>query len=152
MSNFIQVRDVLKRHQQLHQDLAEKYRQLGSRANDGRDGMLFDLLSEHQLRMANAIKSYKEQASLGVVNTFFQFTEDPTKTDAITAFTDSDTAHQQEVEQLTMALDEQLLSIYANLRETSATHEVQELFDNLCNHLQQQKIRLATDLATLPDL
>ncbi|GLP98129.1 hypothetical protein [Paraferrimonas sedimenticola] len=152
MTNFQQVHQVLKRHQDLHLSLSRKYSELHDSSEDGRDGMLFQLLSEHQLRLANAIKEYSAQASIGVLNTFFQYTEDPSKAEAIMAFQQSNTLDSALVESMTMALDKQLHDIYEELREHAEVASVQELFANLRDHLEQQKIRLATDLATIPDV
>lgn len=152
MNNFNNVDELLRQNQKLHSRIAEFYHSLSMVADDQRVTLLLDILIKHELELLDFVSTYLDKASHKIRETFIQFT--PEKN--VDSLFSTDFNHQQitreQVEALADRFNQYLTSIYQGISESNESQEVQLLFENLHQHIEQQKKRLTIDINEMNDI
>jgi hypothetical protein len=152
MNNFNNVDECLKQNQKLHSRIAEFYHSLSMKAEDQRIKLLLDILIKHELELLDFVNSYLEKASDKTRETFIQFDTEQN----VDALFSTEFAHEQvtceQVEVLADRFNEYLTHIYQGISESNESQEVTVLFDNLHQHIEQQKKRLTRDINEMYDI
>lgn len=152
MSNFSQVRELLKHNQQLHTRTAVFYEDLSKETDSERVKMLLALLAKHEQDLAHELKNYLQQAPDKILNTYFQFDHEH-NVDALFSldFPPADISPEQ-VQKTASQIDDYLCALYQEMLEAADCELVKELFENLYQHIQEQKKRLSTDIYSMYDM
>lgn len=152
MSNFSTVYDVLSHNQKLHARIAEFYRELSADSSDERVKMLLNVLIKHELQLMASLRDYIEEASAKILETFFQFDREQ----SVEPLFSKELVHKQisddNVELIANRFDQYFVELYAQMLEAVDCVEVQELFENLRQHMEQEKKRLSTDINAMKDM
>jgi hypothetical protein len=152
MNNFHNVNDFLKQNQKLHSRIAEFYHSLSMEVDAQRTTLLLDILIKHELQLLDFVSDYLDKTSHKILETFIQF--DPEQN--IDALFSMDIDHQQvtpeQVETLANRFNQYLADIYQGISESHESEEVTLLFDNLHQHIEQQKKQLTIDINELNDI
>ena len=152
MSNFSQVRELLLHNQQLHSRTAQFYIDLSKEAADERVQMLLNTLVKHEQALATELKNYLQQGADKILNTYFQFDHEH----SVEALFDIAFPPAQitttDVEKLATHIDDYFYNLYQEMLENAEQPQVIELFENLHQHILEQKKKLSIDMYSLYDM
>ncbi|GAB3012376.1 hypothetical protein [Bowmanella dokdonensis] len=152
MGNFSDVRELLVHNKQLHLRTAVFYKDLAEQTGNPRAAMLLNTLCRHEAQLAEELKRYMEEAPEKVLNTYIQYDR---RKDSNGLFeTDFAPANcsESDVERLANQVDEYFSQLYAEMAQSADVQPVSEMFDNLYDHIMEEKKRLSTDLYSLADI
>ena len=156
MSNFSQVHELLLHNQQLHARTGEFYTVLSNQAKNERVQLLLNTLVKHESQQSSSLQSYIEKAPEKVLNTYFQFDHEHEHERSveelfITSF-DADQINTDDVEIMATAFDDYFCHLYTEMKETVDCELVQDLFENLHQHMLEEKKRLSIDIYSMMDM
>ncbi|WP_340676509.1 hypothetical protein [Paraglaciecola sp.] len=152
MSNFSNVYDFLLHNQKLHARIAEFYRRLALDASNERVKMLLSLLVKHELQLLNSMGQYIEKASANVRDTFIQFDREQSVEHLFSTDFDRSQIDSDEVENIAQRFDQYLSELYQGMLEAVECEKVKDLFENLRQHMEEEKKRLSTDVNSMADM
>jgi len=152
MSNFEQVKDVLKHQEELHGRIRNLYSDLVNTASSERVRMLLNLLCQHEEKFQQSINAHLEQASSTVLDTYFQYSHE-TSVEALFDVGQVDASlNADDIEKISTRFSDYLDGLYQNLINVAEIVEVKELFENMLEQQQQERKKLSTDLYSLLDM
>lgn len=152
MKTFKQAHEVLKDAQKFHLDMAGIYRQLLENAEDNRTKLLLEHLYEHELRMANNLKNYGAVAAHKVMQTWLQYTREESATDLVKSQYLSDKPSIDEINKLGQEVDRYFSDLYQSVYGAIESEEVREVFDNLKQIQDKERITLSKATNSLWDM
>ncbi|MCC2617780.1 hypothetical protein LJ739_16130 [Aestuariibacter halophilus] len=142
MRNFSDVKALLKHNQQFHAHNAEFYTSLARQVIDERVKMLLSSLVRHEVELSRELEVYLQQAPQSILNTYFQYDHEQNTDDLYRTELAPSHLNSEEVEKLAHRLDDYLCMLYQEMIAAAGNPAVQELFDNLHQHMQLEKRRL----------
>ena len=146
MSNFSQVHELLQHNQQLHARTATFYRVLSNDAKSERVKMLLNTLVKHESDLSSSLHAYVVKAPDKILNTYFQFDHEHNVEDLFVIKFDSAQINSDDVERMATAFDDYFCDLYTEMQEVVDCTLVQDLFENLHDHMTEEKKRLSTDI------
>lgn len=152
MSNFSDVKALLEHNQQLHDRTAMFYTDLAKQVVSERVKMFLSTLVKHECELSKELKNYLDQAPDSILNTYFQFDHEQDVENLYqTPFTPSECSA-DDVEKIANRIDDYLCELYKEMIDAADTPKVQELFENLHQHMLEEKKRLSTDIYSMWDM
>ena len=152
MSNFSQVHELLLHNQQLHTRTAEFYRGLSNEAKSERVKMLLNTLVKHESDLSSSLQAYIVKAPKKILNTYFQFDHEHSVDDLFVTKFDPVEINTDEVEIMATAFDDYFCHLYTEMQEAVDCEMVQDLFENLHEHMLEEKKRLSIDIYSMMDM
>jgi len=152
MSNFSDVRELLMHNRQLHLRTAAHYKKLSEQTRNTRAAMLLQTLCKHEAQLAEELRRYMEQAPEKVLNTYIQYDRRRNSNDLFSHDFDPASCSESDVEKLANKVDEYFCQLYQDMARSADVQPVSEMFDNLYDHLVEEKKRLSTDMNALADI
>lgn len=152
MSNFSQVHELLLHNQQLHARTEKYYRVLSSGAKSERVKLLLNTLVKHESELSSSLQAYIEKAPKKVLNTYFQFDHEHSVEELFVPKFNSIQINTDDVEIMATAFDDYFCHLYTQMQEAVDCEMVQELFENLQQHMMEQKKRLSIDIYSMMDM
>ena len=150
---FKQIEDILNWVTQFHLDVENRYREMKESVEKERITMLLEYLADHEHALADAITRYKENAQLSLLNTWFnQMPEINYKeklNEILKSFSGSDTS---EVVTIAIQCHDLLIDLYKNLQLANDTPSSKDLFQELINMEEHEKLRMVRDAGLLEDI
>ena len=152
MSNFSDVRELLQHNRELHDRTASFYTELARQVISERVKMFLCTLVKHEVDLSRELKVYMEQAPDSILNTYFQFDhEQDIETFYQTPFTPS-TCSAEDIEEVASRIDNYLCDLYREMMEEVDSPKVRDLFENLYQHMIEEKKKLSTDIYSMWDM
>jgi hypothetical protein len=112
--------------------------------------MLLDYMGERERRLANAIDQFADETSSNVLDTWFQYSHDPTNLKCpdfnITPETTAD-----DVMRLGLDLAQCLIDMYGEIAANADSEEIRGVFANLRDQEEKEKLKLARNAQLLDD-
>lgn len=152
MSNFSDVRELLMHNKQLHLRTAVFYKELSAQTNNARAAMLLQTLCKHEAELAEELKRYLEAAPEKVLNTYIQYDRRKDSNGLFNPDCDPASCSESDVERLANEVDDYFCQLYEEMARSADVQPVGEMFDNLYQHLVEEKKRLSTDMNSLADI
>ncbi|WP_226665709.1 hypothetical protein [Microbulbifer aggregans] len=152
MKTFKQAHEVLKDAQNFHLDMAGIYRHMQENTEDKRTKLLLEHLHEHELRMANNLKNYGAVAEHKVMQTWLQYTPEESASHLVKNLYMSDKPSLEEVNKLGQEVDRYFSDLYHSVYESIESEEVKDVFDNLKQIQDKERITLSKATNSLWDM
>jgi len=152
MSNFSQVHELLLHNQQLHARASEFYSELSNQAKSERVRMLLKTLVKHESELSSSLKAYIEKAPDKILNTYFQFDHEHSVEELFVKNFESAQISLDNVEIMATAFDDYFCHLYTEMLEIVDCELVQDLFENLHQHMIEEKKRLSIDIYSMMDM
>ena len=152
MKTFKQAHEVLRDAQKFHLDMAGIYRNLLSKTDDKRTQLLLKHLHEHELRMANNLKDYGAVAQHKVMQTWLQYTLEESATHLVDSLHLSEKPSIEEINGLGQEIDQYFSKLYDSVYESIESEEVKEVFKNLKQIQDKERIALSKATNSLWDM
>lgn len=138
--SYSTVKDVLDYSQELHQHARNLYQQLRDQTQRDRVDMLLQLLAEHEDTLAESMKSLHEHTSQKVLSEWHQF-----EPGSIAEALDGQQLHADisidELVQMALKIDDYLISLYRQMVSEATSNESRQLFENLVQLEETEKMR-----------
>jgi regulator of replication initiation timing len=145
---FEQVRDLLKYIEKFHHRLGEYYQNMEESLPDREKlRLLYEYLSEHELRMERNLAAFEQEASAAILDTWFKYTPKRELGGLFAQLTMHPCMSVDEVINSVLQLDEHLLDLYHEIHEMTRSKEVKEVFANLYETGKQDRHQLFQALA-----
>jgi rubrerythrin len=148
---FEQTREVLRHAKKFHEQVAGLCNRLSGKCDQERIRMLLDYMGERERQLAKAIDQFADETSNNVLDTWFQYSHDPSSLQCpdfnITSETSSD-----DVMRLGMDLAQCLIDMYKEIADNADSEEIRAVFRNLLEREQKEKLKLARNAQLLDDL
>lgn len=152
MSNFSKVDDFLIHNQKSHARIAEFYRSLSLDASDARVQMLLEILVKHELELLSFVNDYISKCPTKVRETFIQFDHEQNIEHLFITEFERSQISSDDVELIAHRFDQYFSELYKGISEAELYAKVQELFENLRQHMDQHKKRLSIDINAMKDM
>jgi hypothetical protein len=152
MSNFSQVHELLLHNQQLHARTEKFYISLSKEADNERVKMLLNTLVKHESELSSSLGAYIEKAPEKILNTYFQFDHENSVEELFVTTFDSVQISTDDVEIMATAFDDYFCHLYSEMQEAVDCEIVQDLFENLHEHMMEEKKKLSIDIYSMMDM
>jgi hypothetical protein len=152
MKTFKQAHEVLKDAQKFHLDMAGIYQQLLENSQDNRTQLLLKHMHEHELRMANNLKNYGAVAQAKVMQTWLQYTHEESAKELIHGLYLSEKPSIEEINNLGHQVDRYFSELYESVYGAIESTEVKEVFENLKQIQDKERITLSMATNSLWDM
>lgn len=150
--SFERTRDVIDYMRDMHASLGSYYIQLSDTAEKQKVKMLLDYLSRHQSHLALSLQKYEADASHKILETWFQYTPQLDILKMLDKQSLEAEMSVDEVIKLAIDLDDAMINIYKEMAENTHSSDVKDVFNNLIQMEQQEKLRSVRDALMLQDL
>lgn len=151
MPNFSDVRELLQHNCQLHDRTAMFYTELARQVISERVKMFLSTLVRHEVELSRELKNYLEQAPDSILNTYYQFDHEKDIEHLYqTPITPSECSA-DDIEAIASRIDNYLCELYQEMIEEVDSPKVRELFENLYQHMLEEKKKLSTDVYSMWD-
>lgn len=151
MSNFSTVYDFLLHNQKLHARISEFYRALSLTTSSERISMLLNVLVNHEVELMTSLGDYIEKASPKILDTYYQFDREKSVEHLFSSEFTRSQMSSDEVEFIANRFDLYFFQLYSDMLEAIDCEEVQALFKNLRQQMEEGKKRLSIDTNSMKD-
>lgn len=152
MSNFSQVHELLQHNQQLHSRTEKFYGALSDQANNERVKMLLNTLVKHESELSASLKAYINKAPSKILNTYFQYDHEMSVEELFVTNFEAEQINSDDVEKMANAFDDYFCHLYSEMQEVVDCEQVRDLFENLHEHMIEEKKKLSIDIYSMMDM
>ncbi|MFI2811582.1 MULTISPECIES: hypothetical protein [Microbulbifer] len=152
MKTFKQAYEVLKDAEKFHLEMADLYRSMLEKAEDNRTQLLLKHMLEHEQRMAKNLANYGEVAKHKVMKTWLQYTHEETARDFVRSLNLSDPPDIREINNLGREVDRYFSELYQAVYGAIESAEVKEVFEDLKQIQDKERITLSMATNSLWDM
>lgn len=145
------VQDILDQAAAFHQRVAALADEAAMAQDRQRLGMLLDYLSDHQSQLKAAIEAFRDEGSQRVMETWF----DRAPEIEVDELGQAELASMKDVDSLikrVVDFHDQVIELYANLRDQAAIEEVEAVFADLAELERHEKMALIQGARQLQDI
>lgn len=152
MKTFKQAYEVLKDARKFHLDMADLYEELLEKSTDKRTQLLLKHMLEHEQRMAKNLENYSEIAKHKVMQTWLQYTHEESAEDFVKHLHLSDPPNIKEINNLGREVDRYFHDLYEAVYGAIESAEVKEVFEDLKQIQDKERITLSMATNSLWDM
>ena len=152
MKTFKQAYEVLKDAEKFHLDMAALYKELMQKSEDNRTQLLLKHMLEHETRMARNLANYGEVAKNKVMQTWLQYTHEESASDFVKELELSDPPTITEINNMGRAVDRYFSELYQTVYGAIESAEVKEVFEDLKQIQDKERITLSMATNSLWDM
>ncbi|MFC6634944.1 hypothetical protein [Microbulbifer taiwanensis] len=152
MKTFKQAFEVLKDAEKFHLEMADLYEELLEKSEDKRTQLLLKHMLEHEQRMARNLSNYGEVAQHKVMRTWLQYTHEESAQDFIRGLELSDPPSIKEINNMGREVDRYFSDLYEAVYGAIESAEVKEVFEDLKQIQDKERITLSMATNSLWDM
>ncbi|AMX03071.1 hypothetical protein [Microbulbifer thermotolerans] len=152
MKTFKQAYEVIKDAEKFHLKMADLYKKLLKKAQDRRTQLLLKHMLEHEERMARNLSNYGEVAKHKVMRTWLQYTQEESSDDFINKLELSDPPTIREINKIGREVDRYFSNLYEAVHGAIESSEVKEVFEDLKQIQDKERITLSMATNSLWDM
>ncbi|WP_193166290.1 hypothetical protein [Microbulbifer hainanensis] len=152
MKTFKQAYEVLKDAEKFHLEMANLYEELLAKSTDNRTQLLLKHMLEHEQRMARNLANYNEVAKHKVMQTWLQYTHEESASDFIRNLNLSDPPTIKEINNMGREVDRYFSDLYQAVYGAIESAEVKEVFEDLKQIQDKERITLSMATNSLWDM
>ena len=149
---YMQIREMLDRVRDFHEELGNYYHQLSEAADRERIKLLLDHISKHKKRLHDGLAAYEKDAPQQVLNTWV----DSEYCDQVLALCETTFASRETdvdgVIEAAIEIDNSLIDFYREVAEHATSERVREVFQNLIELEESDLRHLALSALQLRDI
>ncbi len=149
---FKKTREVLERVRRFHEEVSAHCEQACGASDQQRIRILLNYIADRERNLAHALGAFTDKTADRVLDTWFQFTVDDAKLHELLTGSFKPTMAAEDVTNATMTIADHLLAMYRDMLAAADTEELQRVFQNLLDHEQKEKEKLARNLQMFQDL
>ncbi|MEY8264553.1 MAG: hypothetical protein RPR98_10130 [Bermanella sp.] len=149
---FKTVRDVVEHSRRLHQQIRDYYHQLSEENCQARVSMLLQYLQRHEDHLAQTLGKFEQDKSQKVLASWFQYAPDQDISEVLAGIDVSENMSTEDVVEMALKLDDYFIELYQHMVSSSTSAPVKEVFQNLLDMEQHEKIQLAKTALQIHDM
>lgn len=139
--SYSTVKDVLDYSQQLHKHASNLYQQLRDQTQRERVDMMLQLLADHEALLATSMQNLHEHTSQRVLAEWHQF-EPGSISKALDGCKEfHPDISVDELVQIALKIDDYLIALYRQMASEATSVEARQLFENLIQLEETEKVR-----------
>lgn len=148
---FKRVQDILDWVVVFHDQLATLYHDMAKGRERERIGLLLEYLADHQEALRDNLMDYETDVNRLLPTWYDQAPETPMPTDPGKLADFLNVRDTAELVRLAAAFHDQMISLYASMRDKAPTDSLNELFSSLMELERHEKMRMVRDANGLED-
>ncbi|WHI48460.1 hypothetical protein ACJJI5_19340 [Microbulbifer sp. EKSA008] len=152
MKTFKQAFEVIKDAERFHLEMAAVYETLLDKSEDYRTQLLLKHMLEHEQRMAKNLQNYNDVAQNKVMKTWLQYTHEESANDFIRRLNLSDPPTIREINNMGREVDRYFSELYQAVYGAIESMEVKEVFEDLKQIQDKERITLSMATNSLWDM
>ncbi|GAB2901508.1 hypothetical protein ACCI51_13010 [Microbulbifer echini] len=152
MKTFKQAFEIIRDAKKFHLDMADLYEDLHDESEDYRTQLLLQHMLEHERRMARNLSNYGEIVRQKVMGTWLQYTHEESADDFIRKLSLSNPPTIKEINKLGREVDRYFSSLYEAVYGAIESMEVKEVFEDLKQIQDKERITLSMATNSLWDM
>lgn len=139
--SYSTVKDVLDYSQELHEHARNLYQQLRDQTQRERVDMMLQLLAEHEDTLAQSMKNMQDHASDRVLQEWHQF-EPGSVAEALDGCKECHPDMSvDDLVKMALKIDDYLISLYRQMASEATSSDSRQLFENLVQLEETEKVR-----------
>ena len=142
---------VLKLVGDFHKRTADLYREQAAKSNRARNRILLDYLADRQEELREAVGGFVRSADEEVLATWTEFNRDPKALWKRLAEQLGPDADSEDILTEAMHVTEVLIKEFQRVARTAETPELQQVFENLAQREERERLKLARNANLLQD-
>ena len=147
-----QVRDFLDFGRDLHAEVRKLYIRLGDSAEQERVRMLLEFLERHEQHMVQTLGRFEQDSHAGLPNGWLEYSPALDVDSVIAQCQLSEQSTIDDIMAAAMRFDETLVRLYQEMAEKAVDQRTRDLFKDLVNLEQQEKISVSRAAMSLADM
>ena len=138
-----QVREFVDFGKHLHGKLKALFDELNEHAQLERVKMLLDFLSRHEEHMEESLARFEKESRHGILEAWLEYSPGLDVNKVMCKFHLSENPSSDEIIQLALDFDDTLVNLYKEVVENANDSKVKEVFKNLLQLEEKEKIQVA---------
>ena len=138
-----QVREFVDFGKHLHGKLKALFDELNEHAQLERVKMLLDFLSRHEEHMEESLARFEKESRHGILEAWLEYSPGLDVNKVMCKFHLSENPSSDEIIQLALDFDDTLVNLYKEVVEKANDSKVKEVFKNLLQLEEKEKIQVA---------
>ena len=138
-----QVREFVDFGKHLHGKLKALFDELNEHAQLERVKMLLDYLSRHEENMEESLARFEKESRHGILEAWLEYSPGLDVNKVMCKFHLSENPSSDEIIQLALDFDDTLVNLYKEVVEKANDSKVKEVFKNLLQLEEKEKIQVA---------
>jgi len=149
---FKTTRDLLDRVRSFHNILSEFYCQLADKSRNKRIKILLDYLSDHENCFTKNLEMFENEVPDSILDTWFKYVPDKNKLRGCEKMELASDMSVEDVVRLSHRVDDCLIQFYKEMAKHGVMKEIKELFTNLLQAGNGEKLVFSTNRKDTIDL
>ena len=149
---FKNTREVLDHVKRLHEEVSAACQKACCTSDQERIRILLDYVADREADLARAVSEFTEETADHILDTWFKYTTDDAVLHELLTGSFNPGMAPEDVTSATMSISDHLLDMYRDMLEKAETDELRQVFQNLLDHEQKEKEKLARNLQMFQDL
>ncbi len=146
------VRDVVVHSRQLHHQISEFYQNLGERHQQERVKILLEYLKRHEDHLEETLAKFEKDKSQKIWDEWFQYAPEHDLEKVLDGEEIRMDMDIDDVVTLALKLDDYFIDLYQDMVQNAVSSAVKDVFQNLLEMEQKEKIRLARTALEVNDM
>ena len=147
-----QVREFVDFGKRLHGEIKKLYDELNEHAELERVKMLLDFLSRHEQHMEEALSRFEKKSRSGILDAWLEYSPGLDVEAVMTTCAIPEKPSSDDIVKIAMQFDDTLVNLYREVAEKVTDHRTKEVFRNLLNLEEREKIQVARAAMSLEDM
>jgi rubrerythrin len=147
-----QVREFVDFGKHLHGKIKELYQDLNEHAEFERVKMLLDFLSRHEEHMEESLARFEKDARKSILEAWLEYSPELNVDAVMARFPVHEKPSSDEIFQLAMDFDDTLVKLYREVAEKVNDSKTKDVFKNLLQLEEKEKIQVARAAMALNDM
>jgi len=149
---FKKAREVLDHVRRFHEEISSRCEDASCSSDQERIRILLHYIAGREQNLAHSVGEFTEKTADQVLDTWFQYTTDDAKLHGLLTESFGPGMTPDDVMDATMRIADHLLDMYRGMLQAADTDELRQVFQNLLDHEQKEKEKLARNLQMFQDL
>ena len=147
-----QVREFVDFGKHLHGKVKELYEELHEHAELERVKMLLEFLSRHEEHMEESLARFEKDARRGILEAWLEYSPELNVDAVMERFPVKEKPSSDEIIQIAMDFDNTLVKLYQEVADKVNDSKTKEVFKNLLQLEEKEKIQVARAAMMLQDM
>ncbi len=146
------VKDVVDHSRQLHQQISQFYHKLSEKNAQARVSMLLEFLQRHEANLADTLNKFEKDKSQKVLDSWLQFSPDQDLNQELAEMEVNENMDADDVVEVALKLDKYFIDLYQDMVDGATSSAVKEVFQNLLDMEEHERIQTAKAALQINDM
>jgi len=149
---FKQTKEILGELLMTHKQIIDYYNKLADRAENERVKILLSKMKENKEKIYQVIEKYQQEGDYPELDEWIQFTPQKSFGQELEDFKPGNNMTMDEVTKIAAYFDNRIENILKHLEEKALSEDAKEIFSNISEMINRDKLDLSSDKELMKDL